>query len=93
VVVTRTYPVDAAPPPLLPPLRQTVTDEGPMRRELLRQIALLEQELTSAIARERLWAMGRTNRRRGPAWQDTGSLEEIRDELVQAIAVLREGGR
>jgi hypothetical protein len=88
----RRRPSDVAPPPGRPPEHPHDVDEGPMRRELLRQIALLEQELTSGIARERLWAMARTNRRRGPAWQDTAALEEIRDELVQAIGALRERG-
>jgi hypothetical protein len=86
--MTRTRERDIAPPPSLPPLQVPVTDEGPMRRELLRQIALLEQELTTEIVRERLWATHRANRRRGPAWQDTGALEAIRDELVDAISAI-----
>lgn len=57
-----------------------------MRRELLRQIAFLEQELS--CARTQPWGGARTNRRRGPAWQNTGALEEIRDELVRTIGEL-----
>jgi hypothetical protein len=79
---------DITPPPSLPPLNLPGTGEGPMRRELLRQIALLEQELTSELVRERLWAKHRANRRRGPAWQDTEALESIRDELVEAISAI-----
>ncbi len=75
-------------PPATPPVELPVTDEGPMRRELLRQIALLEQELTTEIVRERLWATHRANRRRGPARQDTAALESIRDELVEAISAI-----
>lgn len=84
----RTREHDVAPPPSPPPLSLPGTDEGPMRRELLRQIALLEQELTTEIVRERLWATHRANQRRGPALQDTAALEAIRDELVEAIAAL-----
>lgn len=88
----RRRPSDLAPPPGRPPESPHDIDEGPMRRELLRQIALLEQELTFGIARERTWAMPRTSRRRGPAWQDAAALEEIRDELVRAIGDLRARG-
>jgi hypothetical protein len=91
MIRTREY--DIAPPPSPPPLSLPGTDEGPMRRELLRQIALLEQELTAEIVRERLWATHRANRRRGPAWQDTAALEAIRDELVDAIAAIYEQER
>jgi hypothetical protein len=80
---------DIAPPASPPPLDLPVTDEGPMRRELLRQIALLEQELTTEIVRERLWATHRANRHRGPARQGTAALEMIRDELVEAIAAIQ----
>jgi hypothetical protein len=75
-------------PPASPPFDLPVTDEGPMRRELLRQIALLEQELTTEVVRERLWATHRANTRRGPARQDTAALEAIRDELVEAISLI-----
>jgi hypothetical protein len=78
---------DSLPPPS-PPVDLALVDEGPMRRELLRQIALLEQELTTEIVRERLWATHRANRRRGPALQDTAALESIRDELVEAISAI-----
>ncbi|MCW3000580.1 MAG: hypothetical protein JWN65_4129 [Solirubrobacterales bacterium] len=84
----RTREHDVAPPPSLPPLGLPGTDEGPMRRELLRQIALLEQELTTEIVRGRLWGTHRANRRRGPAWQDTEALETIRNELVDAIGAI-----
>lgn len=84
----RTREREVAPPPSLPPLDLIGTDEGPMRRELLRQIALLEQELTTEIVRERLWATHRANPRRGPGRMGTGELESIRDELVDALATI-----
>jgi hypothetical protein len=68
-----------APPP--PPIDVPV-DEGPMRRELLRQIALLDAELgalTSGLESTRVTPL------RGPAMQPTIALERIRDELLAEL--------
>jgi hypothetical protein len=64
-------------------------DEGPMRRELMRQIAALELKL-SKIRRdhapyERLPEL----LQRGPALLSTEQLEQVRDELLALIEDLR----
>jgi hypothetical protein len=53
-----------------------------MRRELLRQIALLDADLS---ARSAALPTGRTTARRGPAVLPTAELERIRDELLRAL--------
>ena len=68
-------------PPAAPPAAPPV-DEGPMRRELLRQIALLDVELA---ARSPAWATDPASPRRGPALLETAELERVRDELVAAL--------
>jgi hypothetical protein len=68
-------------PPMAPPATPPV-DEGPMRRELLRQIAMLDVELA---ALSRAWPGDPASPRRGPALLDTAELERIRDELVAAL--------
>lgn len=73
-----------APPPTAPP-EDVVVDEGPMRSELLRQIAGLEEELAVAQARARDWRRVRVSPRRGPALLPTAALESIRDELLTAV--------
>jgi hypothetical protein len=69
---------DAPPPTQAPPAK---TDEGPMRRELLRQIAVLDADLA---ARTPLSGQARVTAPRGPALQTTEQLERIRDELLRA---------
>lgn len=54
-------------------------DEGPMRRELLRQIAQLETELSR---RTPGWTPTCPAPRRGPAMRPTAELERLRDELL-----------
>jgi len=56
-----------------------------MRRELLRQIALLDAELG---ARTVPWSVSRVTSRRGPALQSGVELERIRDELLAALDAL-----
>jgi hypothetical protein len=56
-----------------------------MRRELLRQIALLDAELG---ARTAPWASWRVTPLRGPALQTGPDLERIRDELLAALDAL-----
>jgi hypothetical protein len=65
-------------------------DEGPMRRELLRQIEQLERELTRLTASTSPWDPVVANPSRGPAVLPTADLELIRDELLRAIATIRE---
>ncbi|MCW3064675.1 MAG: hypothetical protein JWN32_1847 [Solirubrobacterales bacterium] len=67
-------------PPRTP--AEVPVDEGPMRRELLRQIALLDADLA---ARSEGWGTVRVTPRRGPALQPTAVLERIRDELLTAL--------
>jgi hypothetical protein len=57
-----------------------------MRADLLRQIALLEQDLAALLVRAEPWSRRRRTPRRGPALLQTGDLERVRDELVDAIA-------
>jgi hypothetical protein len=76
---------DGAPP--VPPvdLPDFAVDEGPMRSELRRQIARLEQELTTLVVTSCPWEPRRSNAARGPAVQSGAALEQIRDELLTAI--------
>jgi len=55
-----------------------------MRRELRRQIARLERELTWLKAAVGPWELDRVTRARGPALLPTAALEQIRDELLKA---------
>ncbi|HYF26187.1 MAG TPA: hypothetical protein VD931_10655 [Baekduia sp.] len=73
-------------PPPEPPLELDPVDEGPMRRELLRQIALLDGELS---ARQAGWSATPASPRRGPAVLASTELERIRDELLAALDALR----
>jgi hypothetical protein len=80
--------------PPLPPvdLPSPPVDEGPMRRDLLRQIAWLEadhQELVAAICP---WTSAPANlNRAGPRVLSAAELEAVRDELFAAIDRLRAG--
>jgi hypothetical protein len=78
-----------APPPALPDL--IAADEGPMRRDLLRQIAALEQELTRFEITHCSEQATETSPRRGPAVLSTAALEQIRDELLGARGRLHDG--
>ncbi len=75
-------PVDSGAPPVAPPPAEPPVDEGPMRRELLRQIAQLDEQLGARPAGP---VSGRTTPRRGPAVQSNAELEQIRDELLVAL--------
>jgi hypothetical protein len=61
-----------------------------MRRELRRQIARLERELTELVVLTSPWEPRRTSPGRGPAIQGGSDLEQIRDELLAAVDALRE---
>jgi hypothetical protein len=74
----------AAPPPIdLDSLLKV--DEGPMRGDLRRQIALLERELARIKAIVEPWDGTRMTPLRGPALLPSESLEKIRDELLNAV--------
>ncbi|WP_205696491.1 hypothetical protein [Conexibacter sp. SYSU D00693] len=88
-----TVPPTHAPPPPAPPAEPPSfdVDQGPMRSELLRQIAQLEADHAVLLARRRDWSMRRVTARRGPALLDTAALEQVRDELLTAIHDLHHG--
>lgn len=86
----------AAPPPIdLDSLLKV--DEGPMRGDLRRQIALLERELARIKAIVAPWDAERITPLRGPALLPSETLEQVRDELLNAVravhARLSDGGR
>jgi len=77
----------AAPPPIdLDSLLKV--DEGPMRGDLRRQIALLERELARIKSIVEPWEGKRTTPLRGPALLPSESLEKIRDELLAAVRAI-----
>ena len=72
-----------------PPLAGIVgVDEGPMRRDLCRQIGWLERDLTELAIAVAPWEPRRSSSTRGPSVLCTRELEEVRDELLTAIARL-----
>ena len=86
---TNEPPIYGGSPPLPPvDLPDFHVDEGPMRAELRRQIARLEQELTALVVASCPWEPRQANPVRGPAVQSGASLEQIRDELLAALQTL-----
>lgn len=76
----------AGAPPAAPPLVGVpLVDEGPMRRELLAQIAQLDREVGIVLTRLEPFGVRRLTARRGPRLLDTSELEAIRDELVEGL--------
>jgi hypothetical protein len=61
-----------------------------MRRELLRQIAHLEEQLSRFTRDNTPFEPMPPVRRRGPAVLQTASLEDIRDELLAVRAALHD---
>jgi hypothetical protein len=78
---------DGRPPPELPGFAVGV-DEGPMRRDLLRQIRWLEQDYAAACAARLPQPTDAANPGRGPALLSAAQLEQVRDELLSALARL-----
>ncbi|MEA2166822.1 MAG: hypothetical protein QOF76_122 [Solirubrobacteraceae bacterium] len=76
----------------LPPVDfDLAVDEGPMRRELLRQIRQLEDDIARFITDNCPYEppiVASPNR--GPAIQTNADLERIRDELLESRAALHE---
>ena len=61
-----------------------------MRRELLRQIAQLERELTRLTSTHSPWDPVVASPHRGPAVLSTADLEVIRDELLGAMSSMHD---
>lgn len=79
----------AAPPRAPGDLPSLAVDEGPLRRELLRQIAHLEGELADLVTNACPWDPPHASPERGPGLQPTPTLERIRDELLNALDAVR----
>lgn len=71
-----------------PPARIVGVDEGPMRGDLRRQIRWLERDLAELAAGLAPWEPRRSSPTRGPSLLSARELEEVRDELLTAIARL-----
>lgn len=77
----------------LPPLDLDgllAVDEGPMRGDLRRQIGYLERQLSRINAIVAPWELRRASPCRGPAVLSAASLEQIRDELLDAVRAVRD---
>jgi hypothetical protein len=73
----------------LPPIDDLLAvDEGPMRRELMRQISALEAAMSQLVIDNALHAKEHASPTRGPAILSTADLERVRDELLATIARL-----
>jgi hypothetical protein len=64
-------------------------DEGPMRRELMRQIAALELKLSKLRRDHAPFEQLPELLQRGPALLSTEQLEQVRDELLALLDDLR----
>jgi hypothetical protein len=80
---------DAAPPRPPADAPSLAVDEGPLRSELLRQIAHLEGELATLVSNACPWDPPQASPERGPGLQPTPTLERIRDELLDALDAVR----
>lgn len=68
----------------------TSVDEGPMRRELMRQIRAVELEMARFKSENCPYERIVTSPARGPAVLSTAQLEQVRDELLAARAELQD---
>jgi hypothetical protein len=74
-----------------PPLEELLhADEGPMRRDLLRQIAALEKTLSDFLIEHAPYEQLRAASDRGPSLLDAAELEQVRDDLLANIAEAKE---
>ena len=64
-------------------------DEGPMRRELMRQIAALELRFSQLRRDHAPYEQLPPALERGPAMLSTEALEQVRDELLDTIDVVQ----
>jgi hypothetical protein len=78
------------PPATPPPDLDATTAEGPMRRELLRQIAHLDQQISLFVHDNCPFEPLPAAAHRGPAVLSTAELEAIRDELLATRTHLHE---
>jgi hypothetical protein len=76
-------------PPAPPDLFDFRVDEGPMRRDLRRQIMWLERDLVALREMISPWEPIRTHEVRGPGLMTGSDLEAIRDELLEQVNKLR----
>jgi hypothetical protein len=75
----------------LPPVDDLpALDEGPMRRELMRQIAALEAAMSRLVLDNAPYDPAHSSPTRGPAILSTAELERVRDELLAELARLHE---
>ena len=77
-------------PPLPPILDLPGVDEGPMRRDLKRQIQQLEHEIASFHVENCPYEAFEASPVRGPAVLTNEQLEQVRDELTEVRAELHE---
>jgi len=77
-------------PPLPPILDLPGVDEGPMRRDLKRQIELLEHEIAAFHVENCPYEAFSASPARGPAVLTNEQLEQVRDELTEIRAELHE---
>jgi len=77
-------------PPLPPILDLPGVDEGPMRRDLKRQIQQLEHEIAEFHVANCPYEAFEASPVRGPAVLTNAQLEEVRDELLAFRAELHE---
>lgn len=77
-------------PPLPPILDLPGVDEGPMRRDLKRQIEALEQEIAGFAIDNCPYESFSASPVRGPAVLTNEQLEQVRDELLTIRAELHD---
>jgi hypothetical protein len=65
-------------------------DEGPGRRDLLRQIAALERRLSELAVAHSVWLETAAAEERAPSVLSMEELELVRDRLYTAIGELKE---
>lgn len=77
-------------PPLPPILDLPGVDEGPMRRDLKRQIEQLEQEIANFHVENCPYEAFTASPVRGPVVLSNEQLEQVRDELTEIRSELHE---
>jgi len=77
-------------PPLPPILDLPGVDEGPMRRDLKRQIKALEQEIADFAIENCPYESFSASPVRGPAVLTNAQLEQVRDELLEIRSELHD---
>lgn len=88
--MTRTDQGSGSRPPLPPILDLPGVDEGPMRRDLKRQIQQLEHEIAAFHVENCPYEAFQASPVRGPAVLSNAQLEQVRDELLAIRSELHE---